>query len=544
MTVKLDVTEFVRDFSRGLRDRELLEKHGLNVRQMVRVVQKLMNDGVITREHYDSRNRKIGEIETRQERDFIKSLHHCPVCGHIHPTPFNSCPACGAEVTSFTSGGPSADAVEARSAPEPHKESPAPSRSRTLEAVKESLWEPPDAWVEGEASVPRVGAAEELLKSEAPAGLPMEEPSPPADDEPEGIAEIEPTTVEAPEPTTLEAPEPTILEAPKPAIVEAPEPEPVTESVSPEARPREIPERLKELVGQELEDISIFVSLPGRRYEGEYKIAEALACGSKCGVFKAEPSDGESLPIAVRVLEPGVVEEEDEDEVLDRIIEVQSGMVDDNVVALLGSATLAGKRALLYEYLPTTAQSLLEREPDGLPVDEMLQILPQILNGVGYAHLHRGEDQVVRRVPHLDLKVSKLLLDPERKIVKICGFGIITALTGVRKKRSFLHEEPGVDPGLVAPECFVHAVRFVNRMQVDIYALGGVLYRLITGKTHFSCADLEEYKFAHMKRYPIPPRVHRYDIPLWLDAMILQCLHKDPEERWRSATQMELAIKA
>jgi serine/threonine protein kinase len=45
-----------------------------------------------------------------------------------------------------------------------------------------------------------------------------------------------------------------------------------------------------------------------------------------------------------------------------------------------------------------------------------------------------------------------------------------------------------------------------------------------------------------LKKYAVPPRVYQYDIPLWLDEMIMKCLEKEPDKRWRSATQMELAI--
>jgi hypothetical protein len=523
MTVKLDVAEFVKDYSRGLRDKELLEKHGLSVRQMVRVVKKLMNDGVITREHYNTRNRRIGELETRQEQDFIKSLHHCPVCGHIHPIAFTRCPACEAEVTSFTSGGAPAFPPQPQqgAAPAGAEKYLAPPQTDVSDALEEPLaWEPvppgPDGGARGLSVSPEAAP-------ERPATLgheEREEPVPPPEDELEEPIEFEPPPVEVP--------------APAPAL----------ETVVREAPAGEVPDRLRELTGEELEEISIFPSRVSHRYDGGYRIVEPIAFGAKSGLLKAEPIEGDGPPIAVRMLQPGLVRDENVDEVLDKIIELQSNMDDANVVRLLGAATLDGKRVLLHEYLPATAESLLNGEPEGLPVDEMLGILPQILNAVGYAHLHRGQDQIVRRVPHLNLKLPKLLLDPDRKIVKIGGFGLSKALIAVRKRRTFLWEEPGVDLGQLAPECFVHAIKFVNQPQVDIYALGSVLYRLATGKTLFSCSNMEEYKFAHLKRYPIPPRVHRYDIPLWLDAMILKCLEKDPDERWRSATQMELAIKA
>ena len=101
MTVKLDVEQFARDYRVGVKDRDLIAKYKLTAKEMVSVVKKLINDGQITREDYFSRNRRIEELETRQEKDFLKSLHHCPVCSHVHPTPFTVCPACGADVSAY-----------------------------------------------------------------------------------------------------------------------------------------------------------------------------------------------------------------------------------------------------------------------------------------------------------------------------------------------------------------------------------------------------------------------------------------------------------
>ncbi len=99
-----------------------------------------------------------------------------------------------------------------------------------------------------------------------------------------------------------------------------------------------------------------------------------------------------------------------------------------------------------------------------------------------------------------------------------------------------------MDLAALAPEAFVMSSKTVKGTAVDIYALGVVLYRLVTGKRPFSGNGLDEYSFLHLKTFAIPPRVHRYTIPAWLDSMILKCLEKEPGRRWRSATQMELSI--
>jgi hypothetical protein len=63
MTLKLDVAAFVKDYCKGIRDKDLLARHGLNAKQMVLVVKKLIGQGVITREQYFERSRKLKELE-------------------------------------------------------------------------------------------------------------------------------------------------------------------------------------------------------------------------------------------------------------------------------------------------------------------------------------------------------------------------------------------------------------------------------------------------------------------------------------------------
>jgi serine/threonine-protein kinase len=94
----------------------------------------------------------------------------------------------------------------------------------------------------------------------------------------------------------------------------------------------------------------------------------------------------------------------------------------------------------------------------------------------------------------------------------------------------------------LAPETFVLDGKFINGQLVDIYALGVVLYEMVTGIKPFAGPGFDEFRFQHMKRFPAPPKVHNHNIPSWLDAMIVKCLDKEPQKRWRSPTQMELAI--
>jgi serine/threonine protein kinase len=145
-------------------------------------------------------------------------------------------------------------------------------------------------------------------------------------------------------------------------------------------------------------------------------------------------------------------------------------------------------------------------------------------------------------LPHLSLQVSSFLFDDRKKVVKLVDCGVWKSLVDLRGHRHRLLEEPGVDPSALAPEAFILGPKSINAFSADIYALGIALYRLATGKSPFLGSNVDEYRFLHLKTFAVPPRVHRYTLPAWLDAMILKCLEKEPTKRWRSATQMELSV--
>ena len=99
MTARIDIDQFALDYREGVNDRQLLQKYGINSQEMIAAVKKLISEGKITRQDYFNRKKKIEEYESRQERDFLKSLYQCPVCGHIQPTPFKVCPACETDIS-------------------------------------------------------------------------------------------------------------------------------------------------------------------------------------------------------------------------------------------------------------------------------------------------------------------------------------------------------------------------------------------------------------------------------------------------------------
>jgi len=469
MGVKLDVKQFARDYRKGISDRELLVRYKISAQELVSIVKKLIQGGQISKDDYFERNRKVEELKALRERNFLKSLHHCPVCSHVQPTPFSKCPACGTDITQYQ-----------------------------------------------ESQLSREMAIEQAIEEKRAARPPVMQT--PVESNSVGVS----TGAVRPE-VTMEAPE---VQLPVPLIT-----------------PGTVSDAFQNKVGMSIEGLSMLDGsaddLPGDGYQ----LDEVVSADGFSALFSAQPGATGGNPLLAKIFDPVMLPEAHEEEFFEKVIAYQSAMNDDNILKVVGRGAVGADKALIYEYMPTSLEKVVREHEEGLPLEMIMGVLPQILNALGYSHMHRGRDGIVRRLSHLHLRPSKFLFDEDKQVAKLEDCAVWRSLVQVRGYKKHLCEEPGVDLSALAPECFVIESKFVNAFLVDIYALGVLLYRLATGQQPFSCSNPEEYRFEHLRKFPIPPRVHRYTIPRWLDEMILKCLEKEPAQRWRSATQMELAIR-
>src|SRR5262249_40255379 len=77
----------------------------------------------------------------------------------------------------------------------------------------------------------------------------------------------------------------------------------------------------------------------------------------------------------------------------------------------------------------------------------------------------------------------------------------------------------------------------------DIFALGAVLYHLVTGERAFGFPTTVGGLRKRLYRDPVPPRARNPSCPAWLQEIILRCLEPDPRERYQTAAQALLALR-
>lgn len=181
---------------------------------------------------------------------------------------------------------------------------------------------------------------------------------------------------------------------------------------------------------------------------------------------------------------------------------------------------------------------------DRINIDEALVIGYQILEGLGYLHLHLAKDKQKRKIYHLDLRPSRIFFSGRGKVIVAYG-GLwqmfargCPHLTNYRVlPLSFLSYR--------APEQFRSYLWSSKKPLVctDVYQFGVLFYEIVTGINPFLGESVEEIEMLHCDQRPIPPHVVRPDLPEEVSELIMNCLHIFPSKRWRSTTQILLAIE-
>ena len=191
----------------------------------------------------------------------------------------------------------------------------------------------------------------------------------------------------------------------------------------------------------------------------------------------------------------------------------------------------AGRPYIVSEYMAGgSIDDLLARaEGRRLPLDQALRLAIEICDALDHAH--------ASGVIHRDLKPGNVWLTREGT-AKLGDFGLALALD-----RSRLTLE-GMMVGTVAYMPPEQALGRAPDARSDLYALGAVLYEMVTGRPPFLGDDAVAVISQHINTAPVAPSWHNPDVPRTLDVLILRLLGKAPEERPEGAGSVRQALAA
>jgi hypothetical protein len=164
---------------------------------------------------------------------------------------------------------------------------------------------------------------------------------------------------------------------------------------------------------------------------------------------------------------------------------------------------------------------------DPLPPATAARLVETLARAVQYAH-ERG-------IVHRDLKPSNVLLG-EDGTPKIADFGLAKRLDNPDPGATLVGQILGT-PAYMAPEQAAGDLPAIGPA-ADLYALGAVLYKLLTGEPPFHGPSVHESLRRKLSEPPPPPSTLRPEVPRDLERICLKCLHPDPGHRYASAAAL------
>lgn len=269
-------------------------------------------------------------------------------------------------------------------------------------------------------------------------------------------------------------------------------------------------------------------SLVGREFDG-YRVEEVLGRGGMARVYRAVDLRLKR-PVAIKIIDPDVRDPQKYQSRFDREARAIAKLKHTHIVSIYRFNEVDGLYYMAMEYVDGADLRWVLRNyrnrHQRMDWEMVLQIAIQIASALDYAH--RNE------VIHRDIKPSNIMIDRKGNAI-LTDFGLV-----LMTSEGTVGEIFG-SPYYIAPEQAVNSANVVP--QSDLYALGVVVYEMLTGDVPFSEGTPMEVAMAHMSdTLPSPvdrnPALHPAYVPV-----LEKALAKSPEHRYQTGKDFTDALK-
>jgi serine/threonine-protein kinase len=268
------------------------------------------------------------------------------------------------------------------------------------------------------------------------------------------------------------------------------------------------------------------MTLAGRVFSNRYEIQREIAQGGMAEVYLAH-DQLLNRPVALKALFPEYAREPSFVERFRREAQAAANLNHPNIVAIYDWGQEDGTYFIVMEYVEGRSLRDLIRAEAPIDANTSAEVTAEIASALAFAHRNG--------VVHRDVKPGNVLLT-RTGTVKVTDFGIARA---------------GASDGLTQTGSVMGTATYFSPEQAqglpvdgrsDVYALGVVLYEMVTGVAPFTADSPVSVAYKHVRETAVLPTERNPDVPADLERIIVTALSKEPENRYQTADDMRADI--
>ena len=264
----------------------------------------------------------------------------------------------------------------------------------------------------------------------------------------------------------------------------------------------------------------------GSAFAGRYRIIEEIGAGGMGTVFKAMDTEINEK-VAIKILRPEISADPRTIERFRNELKITRNISHRNICRMYHLGRDKDTYYIVMEYVSGENLNSLVRRTRQLTVGTAVSIAAQIAEGLAEAHK--------LGIIHRDLKPHNVMIDKEGR-VKIMDFGIARSVhvKGFTSDAAIMGTPEYISPEQIEGD--------EADARSDIYALGLILFEMITGRAPFEGDTPLSVYYKHVNTPPPHPRLLNAQVPEKLNRLILRCLEKNPAKRYATADELHTEL--